>query len=167
MKRDLVTYPHKVLRGPTARVTAWPDRKLVADMWDTMRANNGVGLAAPQIGVGLRVAVVAVDDHELVMANPVLRRKSLDRTVGQEGCLSCPGDMRWVERFKSVTVECLDAEANLVRVEAHGMLAVAIQHELDHLDGKLILDHDDPRAKLVGPDGRPLLDALDDPLRRR
>lgn len=149
-KRDLVLYPNDVLRGRAARVVAWPDRKLIADMWDTMHAYQGCGLAAPQIGVDLQVAVVAVEGVELVMANPALRHRSLaDRTVGSEGCLSCPDDIRWVERFANVTVECLDAEGSLVRVEAGGMLAVALQHELDHLQGKLIIDHSDLRTHIL------------------
>ena len=129
--------------------------KLIDDMVETMRAANGQGLAAPQIGVSLRVAVVETtqpnDDGQpekklVALINPEIVKTSADQWEHAEGCLSIPGWRGDVERPYQVTVKALDRAGNRVRFDADGMFARAIQHEVDHLDGVFYTD------KLIAPD---------------
>jgi len=115
-------------------------RRLIADMFETMDAAKGIGLAANQVGVARRVAVVDVDDDRFVMVNPRIVETE-GRASAEEGCLSIPEIYADVTRPDRVVVEALDAEGQLYRKEATGLKARAIQHEIDHLDGILFLDH--------------------------
>jgi peptide deformylase len=116
-------------------------------MFDTMYAEEGVGLAAPQVGVGQRVIVV--DDHEddsqpLALINPEIVEFSDDLDRAEEGCLSIPGLREIVERPFAVTVRALDRDGVPMEIEAEGLLARILQHEVDHLDGILFLDRVSP-----------------------
>jgi len=115
-------------------------RRLIADMFETMDAAKGIGLAANQVGVARRVAVVDVDDDRFVMVNPRIVETE-GRASAEEGCLSIPDIYADVTRPDRVVVEALDAEGRPYRKEAAGLKARAIQHEIDHLDGILFLDH--------------------------
>jgi peptide deformylase len=115
-------------------------RRLIGDMFDTMDAARGVGLAANQVGVARRVAVVAVDDDRFVMVNPRIIEAE-GRVSAEEGCLSIPEIYADVTRPERVVIEALDAQGQPYRKEATGLTARAIQHEIDHLDGILFLDH--------------------------
>lgn len=115
-------------------------RRLITDMFETMDAAKGVGLAANQIGVARRVAVVDADDDRFVMVNPRILETE-GKASAEEGCLSIPDIYGDVTRPDRVVIEALDAEGNLYRKEATGLKARAIQHEIDHLDGILFLDH--------------------------
>ena len=122
-------------------------RALIADMFETMYAAEGVGLAAPQIGLGIRVIVV--DPHDEVtqpfaLFNAEVVSKGAETDKSEEGCLSIPGIRDVVERPTTVVVEALDVEGKPVRIEADGFLARVLQHEVDHLDGVLFLDHLSP-----------------------
>lgn len=144
--RQLHLLGSPVLRQRAAAVTRVDDQvlRLVDDLFETMRAANGVGLAANQIGVTQRVAVVDVgepDPPPVVLINPVIVARSEDLESAEEGCLSIPEIYGEVERARSVVVEALDREGVLRRIEAAGYKARAIQHEVDHLDGVLFLDH--------------------------
>jgi peptide deformylase len=138
--------------APVADITA-ELRTLIADMFDTMYAEEGVGLAAPQVGVGQRVIVVdpredGVEPFALVNPDIVFFSDELER--GEEGCLSIPGLKDIVERPAAITVEGLDRHGNAVRIEADGLLARILQHEVDHLDGILFLDRVSPlKRKLL------------------
>jgi peptide deformylase len=123
-------------------------RKLADDMWETMLDQHGVGLAAPQVGVGLRLIVVHVppdydeddpSEYAFRLANPEIV-KSFGRRVGTEGCLSIPGWVGDVPRAESVTVKAMDMQGRPVRIKAENHLAVVLQHEIDHLDGILYTD---------------------------
>ena len=143
-----------VLRQRAHEVAGVDDgvRALVADLFDTMRAANGVGLASNQIGVARRVAIVSVEGQgEHVLVNPVIV-ESAGKQMGEEGCLSIPDIFADVERAERVVVEALDERGTRRRVEGTGMLARAIQHEIDHLDGILFLDRVGPlkRRRLLG-----------------
>src|SRR5467141_3326910 len=119
-------------------------RQLVEDLFETMRAAKGVGLAANQLGVARRIAVVDVGDEDpppLALINPVIVERSEEEETAEEGCLSIPDIFGDVTRPARVVVEALDQEGRRSRVEAHGYKARAIQHEIDHLDGILFLDH--------------------------
>ena len=115
-------------------------RRLIADMFETMDAAKGIGLAANQVGVARRVAVVDVDDDRFVMVNPRIVETE-GRASAEEGCLSIPEIYGDVTRPDRVVVEALDDEGRPYRKEATGLKARAIQHEIDHLDGILFLDH--------------------------
>ena len=115
-------------------------RRLAADMFETMDAARGVGLAANQVGVARRVAVVDADGDRFVMIDPVIV-ESEGKAVGEEGCLSIPDIYGEVARAERVVLEATDLEGNRYRRDATGLKARAIQHEIDHLDGILFLDH--------------------------
>ncbi len=120
-------------------------QELVRDMTDTMYAESGIGLAAPQVGVNLRVIVVDVEGPDgnrdaLKLINPQIL-SSEGREKGEEGCLSIPGFTALVERPQKIKVQAEDPEGGRIELDAEGMLARVICHEVDHLDGILYLDH--------------------------
>jgi peptide deformylase len=131
-----------VLRQHSAEVKLVDDevRRLVEDMLETMDAAKGIGLAANQVGVARRVAVVDVDGDRFAMIDPRIV-ESEGRATAEEGCLSIPDVYADVTRPDRVIIEALDADGNLYRKDASGLKARAIQHEIDHLDGILFLDH--------------------------
>jgi peptide deformylase len=135
-----------VLRQRAAPVSRVDDavRDLVDDLFETMRAAQGVGLAANQVGMAQRVAVVDVGEQDpgaLVLINPVILERSAERDTAEEGCLSIPEIFADVTRPHSVVVEALDRDGASVRISVSGYKARAVQHEIDHLDGVLFLDH--------------------------
>jgi peptide deformylase len=131
-----------VLRQHSAEVAAVDDgvRRLVEDMFETMDAAHGVGLAANQVGVARRVAVIDADGDRFAMIDPVILETE-GRATAEEGCLSIPEIYGDVSRPERVVIEALDQEGQRYRREATGLKARAIQHEIDHLDGILFLDH--------------------------
>ena len=135
------TVPDPVLRTPAEPVPDGADvRRLVADMVETMHAVGGVGLAAPQVGVGLRVFVFDVDGASGHVVNPVLvRGEELSRDLG-EGCLSVPGLRYHPARSLEAVVTGTDVEGRPVEHRGTGLLARCLQHETDHLDGMLYVD---------------------------
>ncbi len=140
-------YPDDVLRAECRPVTDFDDelRRLAKDMVDTMYAAPGVGLAAPQVGRDLRLAVVDVTVGEeegrlLTLVNPRITRHE-GSEVDVEGCLSIPEFTEKVSRPAAITVEAQDLDGNPFTLEADGFLARAICHEVDHLDGVLFVDH--------------------------
>ena len=131
-----------VLRQRSAEVGVVDDevRRLVEDMFETMDAAKGVGLAANQVGIARRVVVVDADGDRFAMIDPVIVETE-GRSIAEEGCLSIPEIYGDVARPERVVIEALDVEGNRYRREATGLKARAIQHEIDHLDGILFLDH--------------------------
>lgn len=121
-------------------------RKLMDDMLETMHAANGIGLAAPQVGVAKRVLVMDIAGKDeapnpIRMANPEIVWASEDEELREEGCLSLPEQYAEVIRPTSVKVRYLDHQNEIREIEADGLLAVCVQHEMDHLDGTLFVDH--------------------------
>jgi peptide deformylase len=134
-----------VLRQRAQAVTQVDDatRHLVDDLFETMRAARGVGLAAPQVGVSQRVAVVDVGDESpppLVLINPRIVEFSAETEMAEEGCLSIPEIFGEVERAYTIVLEALDRDGKPYRASLAGFKARAVQHEIDHLDGILFLD---------------------------
>ena len=139
--RDIVKDGNPVLRKKSREVTVFDDKlgKLLDDMHETMVAADGCGLAAPQVGLLKRVAVVEVDDEYFEFVNPVIVAKSGSQ-VGPEGCLSVPGRSEEVERSEKITVEFQDRKGNYFKGRFEGFIVRACCHEFDHLDGILYYD---------------------------
>jgi len=131
-----------VLRQRSADVQAVDDdvRRIIDDMFETMDAARGVGLAANQVGLAQRIAVIDAEGHRFVMVNPVIVEAE-GLATAEEGCLSIPEIYGDVTRAERVVLEALDRDGQPFRLEAEGLAARAIQHEIDHLDGILFLDH--------------------------
>jgi peptide deformylase len=146
--RTILHYPDKRLREPTQQVTRFDDElaRLLEDMAETMYAAPGVGLAAPQIGVPLRIFIVDIatgDDQPSdlrVFINPEIVQ-AVGEVCSEEGCLSFPGIHEEIMRSERVKVRAQDAKGEPFELETDGFLAIAIQHENDHLEGKLMVDH--------------------------
>ncbi len=147
-KLPILTPPHPLLRAKTRKVG--PDdmdrvHGLVPQMLATMYAAPGIGLAAPQVGVLLRLAVVDLQPEDapapIVLINPEITRVSEDWAVREEGCLSLPGQYADVSRPARVHVRYADMDGRMHDLDAEGLLAACLQHEIDHLDGVLFVDH--------------------------
>ncbi len=141
---EIRIYPDPVLKQRAAEVSKVDAsvRKLLADMVDTMYAANGVGLAAPQVGISQRIAVVDVSEEgnaPMHFVNPEILT-SEGEASSEEGCLSIPDYRDTVTRNTKITVRALDIEGKSFEVHAEGLLAVCLQHEIDHLDGILFVD---------------------------
>lgn len=149
----VLCYPDEALRRKAEKATAFDAqlRKAVEEMLQTMYAANGVGLAAPQVGLDVRLVVLNCGDSpedELVLVNPEIVDRQ-GKLVGDEGCLSFPGIFVKVQRFARVTVRYQDVDGNERTLEAEGMLARAVQHEMDHLDGVLLVDKMTPVQRMA------------------
>jgi peptide deformylase len=154
------TVPEPVLRQKSKRVRSIDGsiRKLAEDMIETMHAASGVGLAAPQVGVSLRVIVIGMpEEDDFVLVNPEIVRRAGERLV-TEGCLSVPGYYGEIKRSRRVTVKGKDLDGKEVRIRAEELLAQALEHEIDHLNGVLYIDHLESSDKLhkIEPEVTPL-----------
>ncbi len=142
----ILSYPDPRLHTVAKPVAVVDDRirTLAADMIETMYESKGVGLAATQVNVHERVVVMDVSEEHnqpLVMINPELLWKSEERIKGEEGCLSVPGVFDNVERATHIKIQALDAQGDMQTYEADGLMAVCIQHEMDHLMGKVFVEY--------------------------
>jgi peptide deformylase len=156
MIRKIRTIGDPVLRKKAKKVEKLTKdhQKLIDDMIETMRASQGIGLAAPQVGISERIIVVEMEQDDDIpgsgvtyaLVNPELSNFSTEKDDKAEGCLSIPGWAGEVNRSLRVTVKGMDRQGNRVKFEAEGAIARAFQHELDHLDGILYVD------KLIAPD---------------
>ncbi|NQT05457.1 MAG: peptide deformylase [Dehalococcoidia bacterium] len=149
--RQIRTAPDPVLKRKAKKVHTIDGsvKKLIRDMLETMYAEPGrAGLAAPQVGVSLRVIVIGIpEEEEIVLVNPEIVRRKGERII-DEGCLSVPGYFGQIGRSESVTVKGRDQTGKEVRIKAAGLLAQALEHEIDHLNGKLYIDHPEVRETL-------------------
>jgi len=139
----IILYPDSPLRQKSKRVRDIDGsiERLIDDMVETLHHARGVGLAAPQIGVPLRVVVIELPSEEtLALVNPQIVKRSGERAV-EEGCLSIPGYRGEIKRSAKVTVKGLDRHGKEVRVKGEGLLAEALEHEIDHLNGVLYVDY--------------------------
>lgn len=138
---DIHVLGSPILRQETERVgTVTPElRRLVDDMFDTMNAAQGIGLAAPQVGRRERVAVIEIEGERYTIINPeIIQREGTAK--GEEGCLSIPEVYADVERPERVIVRAQDIDGNTIEIPADGLLGRCLQHEIDHLHGKLFFD---------------------------
>ena len=146
---NILCYPDPRLHKVAKPVTEFDDklRALVADMLETMYESQGVGLAATQVDVHLRLVVMDTsDDHNqpVVLINPEITWFSEERVKGEEGCLSVPGIYDGVERAAAVKVKAADEQGQVRELAAEGLMAVCVQHELDHLMGKVFVEYLSP-----------------------
>ena len=146
--RQILTEPNKVLRQKSIKVDVVDKdlQQLMDDMLETMYAAPGIGLAAIQIGVPKQVIVLDIDQKEgkknpLFFINPEIVNKSQTNSIYEEGCLSVPGQFAEIERPESCHIKYLDYYGEKKEIEAKGMLATCIQHEMDHLEGILFIDY--------------------------
>ena len=143
-------FPDPILRQKSKRVRAIDGsiRRLIGDMLETMHSDGGVGLAAPQVGVLLRVIVIGMpEEEEIVLINPQVVRRKGERLI-PEGCLSVPGYIGEIKRAEVVTVKGLDQKGKEIRIKADELLAQALEHEIDHLNGVLYIDYLESMDKL-------------------
>ncbi len=145
--RKIICYPDPLLREPTEKIGHIDDeiKTLAEDMLETMYENRGIGLAAPQVGVLKKIITVDISGPEkkedpIVLINPEIYEK-IGETEEEEGCLSFPGFRCNIKRAEKVRVRFLDLEGKKQDMLADEMLAICIQHEVDHLNGKLIIDY--------------------------
>lgn len=142
--------PDPVLRQKAKRVTTIDNsiHRLIDDMVETMRAASGVGLAAPQVGVSLRIAVIEIPEEEVItLINPQIVKREGKRIL-KEACLSVPGYQGEINRSVMVKVKALDKQGREFRIKGENLLAQALEHEIDHLDGTLYIDHVESPDKL-------------------
>jgi peptide deformylase len=146
---DIRKFGDPVLKTRASPVESFDESlvRLTQDMLATMRDNEGVGLAATQVGRLKRVFVAAFEDDEYVIVNPVLTDRSETTETATEGCLSIPGIQVDVERPTAVTISGHDVSGRPLQIEASDLLARVLQHEVDHLDGVLILDRTDRQSR--------------------
>ena len=145
---EILTIPDQRLKNKSSEVKLFDInlKKIVKDMFDTLNdSGNGIGLAAPQVGVKKRIVIVDLKENNksspVIFINPVIIKESRERAVNEEGCLSIPGYYAEVERAKEVDVEWYDLEGEKITKTFSGLFSICIQHEIDHLDGILFIDY--------------------------
>ena len=138
---DLITIPNPILKQKCVPVTNFDSKleEFVNDMFDTMHKYQGIGLAAPQVGILEQICICEYDDTSLVLINPKITKKSKE-VSSEEGCLSIPGQLFEVSRFEEIEVAAQNIKGEEISFYVGDMLAIVIQHEIDHLEGTLITD---------------------------
>lgn len=139
---EIKKYPNPILRKKAAEVKEISDeiRVLAKDMIETMAQKDGLGLAAPQVNQSKRIIVLRGEKEPVVFINPRIAGKSKEKEIREEGCLSFPGVWVRIKRQKEVEIEAIGLEGREMKIGAVGLFARIIQHEIDHLNGKLIID---------------------------
>ena len=146
--KSIITVPNEILKKISDPIENVGDseKKLVNDLFETMYNSNGIGLAAVQVGILKRILVIDVSTKEeeknpLCFINPVIKKISDEKSVYEEGCLSIPDTFIEIERPKICEVEYVNLDGKLKNIKCDGLLSTCLQHEINHLDGKLIIDH--------------------------
>ena len=146
--KDIITVPDETLKKiskPVEKVGV-NEKKLISDLFETMYSSNGIGLAAVQVGILKRILVIDVSNKDekkkpLSFINPRIKKISDETSVYEEGCLSIPDTFIEIERPKICEVEYIDIDGKMQNLKCDGLLSTCLQHEINHLDGKLIIDH--------------------------
>ena len=146
--KDIITVPDETLKKKSDSIekVGLNEKKLIKDLFETMYHYNGIGLAAVQVGVLKRILVIDVSSKDekkepLSFINPIIKKVSNKTSVYEEGCLSIPDTFIEIERPKICEVEYIDINGNMKNLKCDGLLSTCLQHEINHLDGKLIIDH--------------------------
>ena len=146
--KDIITIPDETLKKisqPIEKIST-NEKKLIKDLFETMYNSNGIGLAAVQVGILKRILVIDVTNKDeekkpLSFINPIIKEVSNETSVYEEGCLSIPDTFIEIERPKICEVEYIDIDGKKKNLKCDGLLSTCLQHEINHLDGKLIIDH--------------------------
>ena len=146
--KEIITVPDEILKKvskPIEKIGV-NEKKLIDNLFDTMYNSNGIGLAAVQIGILKRILVIDVSTKDeknqpIVLVNPVIKNLSNEKSIYEEGCLSIPETFIEIERPKICEVEYIDRKGSKKILKCDGLLSTCVQHEINHLDGKLIIDH--------------------------
>ena len=146
--KNIITVPDEILKkisDPIEKVGV-NEKKLVNDLFKTMYDSNGIGLAAVQVGILKRILVIDISNKDekkkpLSLINPVIKKVSNETSIYEEGCLSIPDTFIEIERPKICEIEYVDIDSKVKSLKCDGLLSTCIQHEINHLDGKLIIDH--------------------------
>lgn len=152
---SIITYPQKILRQKAVAISLNPEiEKLIPQMIETMYKNEGIGLAAPQVGISKRVIVVETTEEPrkivrenqnkgkpVAFLNPTITKKAGQPIIAEEGCLSLPGIFLPIKRVEEIELTCQTPQNKNIHIKASGLTARIFQHEIDHLNGKLIIDH--------------------------
>ncbi|MBT6120179.1 peptide deformylase [bacterium] len=148
----VVQYPNPILKQQTEKIIVFDERlkSLISDMFETMKANSGLGLAGPQVGILEKIFVLKYKRKKMVIINPVIDFFSDKKEIGEEGCLSIPNRQVHVERSVSVKMTAQNELGKVVEIKEKGLMARILQHEVDHLNGILILDREVPSYELDG-----------------
>lgn len=146
--RDIIVYPDPILGKVSESVIDFGDstQQLIADMLETMAEAEGIGLAAIQIGLPFRISVININEP-LVLINPSITPLGEKTEINEEGCLSLPGIRADIKRFSHIKIEAKDVQGDDIKLKADGLLGICIQHEVDHMDGKLFINKLSPLAK--------------------
>ena len=146
--KDIITVPSEILKKKSEPIekVGKNEKKLIKDLFDTMYASKGIGLAAVQVGILKRILVIDVSNKDekkkpISLINPIIKRLSDDTSVYEEGCLSIPETFIEIERPKICEIEYIDLDGNKKELKCDGLMSTCVQHEINHLDGKLIIDH--------------------------
>ena len=146
--KPIITVPDEVLKkiSDPLEMVGESEKKLAKDLFETMYNSKGIGLAAVQVGVLKRILVIDVSSKEekknpLCFINPIIKKISDETSIYEEGCLSIPDTFIEIERPKICEVEYIDLDGKLKNIKCDGLLSTCLQHEINHLDGKLIIDH--------------------------
>tara|TARA_B100000424_G_scaffold235037_1_gene199187 strand:+ start:75 stop:599 length:525 start_codon:yes stop_codon:yes gene_type:complete len=146
--KDIITVPNEILKKKSEPIekVGKNEKKLIKDLFDTMYASKGIGLAAVQVGILKRILVIDVSTKDeqkkpISLINPIIKRLSDDTSVYEEGCLSIPETFIEIERPKICEIEYIDLDGNKKELKCDGLMSTCVQHEINHLDGKLIIDH--------------------------
>ena len=146
--KNIITVPNETLKkisSPVEKVGT-NEKKLINDLFETMYKSKGIGLAAVQVGILKRILVIDVSTNEkkkepLSFINPTIKKLSDETSIYEEGCLSIPDTFIEIERPKICEVEYIDIDGKIKNLKCDGLLSTCLQHEINHLDGKLIIDH--------------------------
>jgi peptide deformylase len=139
----IITYPNPILEKKSQNIKNPLDekiQKLIPEMLKTMRENNGMGLAAPQVGESVRLCIIEYQGSSYILINPKITSHSKGKELSEEGCLSFPQKFIPVNRFETVQIRYLNETGEKCKIKATGLLARAFQHEIDHLDGILFIN---------------------------
>ena len=146
--KDIITVPDDTLKKISSPIENVGDneKELIKDLFDTMYNSNGIGLAAVQVGILKRILVIDISGKDekkqpLSFINPVIKTVSDETSVYEEGCLSIPNTFLEIERPKTCEVEFIDINGKVKNLKCDGLLSICLQHEINHLDGKLIIDN--------------------------
>ena len=146
--KEIITIPNEILKKVSEPIekVGIDEKKLIKELFETMYHFNGIGLAAVQVGILKRVLVVDVSNKDekkkpMALINPVIKKLSNDTSVYEEGCLSIPETFIEIERPKICEIEYIDEKGQKKGLKCDGLLSTCVQHEINHLDGKLIIDH--------------------------